>query len=274
MKKYFLLISFFVLLKPCFAQDSTAILKKYTYLCYFIYKGLRHEGSCFFYRKGAKNYMVSNYHILSGVNTAEGTQDAVDDTIIVVYSTHEVYKNEHFKIPVHIPADLTKFYSKPDIYAVEINEPPQAHLNYINEAIDAGYTHKIPETIFSYGYPATDQSTTRQRESLFKGPYVPVTKAGLFGTGIGDSGPDSTGNKKMERYYQLLTMAIKRYYFMIPVATEPGRSGSPVFGKFFDGNKTVYKFAGVMVGGVQREGANVSLALTAPVVMQYLETLP
>lgn len=274
MKKALLLTLLLALLKPCFSQDSTTVLKKYTYLCYFVDKGLRHEGSCFFYKKGAKSYMVSNYHIFSGVNTAEGTQNGVDDTMIVVYSAHEIYKNERFKIPVHIPIDLRKFYARPDIYAVEINEPPEAHLSYINQMIDPGYLNRAPSEIYSYGFPAVDQSPHQQKESLFTGTYAQVTKEGLFGNGIGDSGPDSTKNAKMERYYQLLTLALKRYYFMIPFPVEHGRSGSPIFGKFLENRKTVYKFTGVFVGGVQGKAANVTLALTASVVMGYLDSLP
>ena len=73
MKTFILLIfASYIFLNFNYHAQSLQDLKKYSYVCFSLdtQNHVIHSGVCYFYKNDSTTILLTNYHIISGINTA------------------------------------------------------------------------------------------------------------------------------------------------------------------------------------------------------------
>lgn len=257
-----------LIVSNCEAGDYT-FLRKYSYICINIANGTVINSTCFFYKGKSQIFLVNNYHALTGLDVFTAKQIFKVDTLQIIYPVRNSLETSILKVPVKIDNIIyKKFYDRPDIIGYPVNLPVDADINFINEIIDSGYLGLKPNEVFSFGYPANLQSWNSINQTLLYGNYeedfVPLQT-------LMQSDIAAMPEENMPDFFS----KIKKLNFFISALSEPGRSGSPVFGKFIEhkngDENCIYKFIGVIFG--QEEHIGKTWAIKGSVVNDYLKSL-
>jgi hypothetical protein len=248
MKKYILFIFLFITIKS-FSQSPND-LKKYSYLLYTLYKDrFTANGTAFFFERDQQTFIVTSYHVLSGIGGFDGVKNCNVDNLVVIYPTVSGKTGT-----THL--DLNQYQgmlSKPksivneiDLFGVSIlNIPANAKIYPINKLIDMTLFNKKPLQVFTFGYPGSkikyqdDKSIFKQNPILIRGKFLSY----------------ADWLKKRYDLKKVNTDTLKKMndkYFFIDTESFGGMSGSPVFGEFLVSQKgkkiKVVRFIGVLLG--------------------------
>ncbi len=218
----------------CFAQNPN-FLKKYSYFCFTKpVKSDVHIGTCFFYKNGADVYVVTNYHVMRGMDPILRRKTFESDTLIIVYPVNGSNNNKFSILDLrNEKVSVFYHYDRIDLECHLIKTPLNIKINFINDLIDKNYLKVKPTKLFVYGYPADLQPTNILNEK----PVV----------------AEVTG--KYHNYYKSYQLAyatktiqksVKQKEFEMDGFVRKGFSGSPVFGQFSQNGKYVYKLMGVV----------------------------
>jgi hypothetical protein len=109
-----------------FSQDSLDSLKKYSYPIYAQGRSICVNGTGFFYKKKDNRYLITNYHVLTNLNTITGKcEGETPSSVEILYKTKQG-KESSFVVP--LPPELKNiepfvWYQKIDIAAIRIEYP-------------------------------------------------------------------------------------------------------------------------------------------------------
>lgn len=252
------------------SQSQLDSLKKYSYICFFQNKetGIFENGTCFFYRTDSKLYIVSNYHVLSGMDPFTKIREFSIDTLFIKCKLLNSKDSCLVTTPIRLGTiEYFKFYEKPDLYAYNIKDLNYVEFNCINSLIDTSFFNKKPTEVYSFGYPSILQKDiSALNETLFKGYYEDDYTSLDSLIKISNTPEKNDPN---------IISKIKALNFLISPASMKGISGSPLFGKFIKYRNRkkiiVYKFIGVMFG--QLDDLNISYVIRADIANDYLKNL-
>lgn len=164
----FLVILLSVLSNNANAQRGKDSLAKYSYMIYGSYFNGRDSvtvtGTVFFIKKGAKTYLVSAKHVLSGWDVKNGSRS--DHYPDIMYIRMEKEGKTHF-CPVDIKSIKQKsnggfYYTDSDVVVMEFKEADNFQINSIEHLV----SKKIPakaQRVMVHGYPVHDASNYRYR---------------------------------------------------------------------------------------------------------------
>jgi hypothetical protein len=252
-------------------SESFDFLKIYTYLLDRKYKGkYMGNGSCFFFRAGNESFVVTAHHVLSPYNVFTNDIGTDTDTVILILKNKSAEKPLGF-IPLieyyealHKQMDIHK--GEIDIFKLKLQNSESLDVNYINNFIDTSYFNRIPDSIFSYGYPAETLSQSGIDASPLKGEYISFKDW---------YNKKEASNPFLRTRKSSIDSFDSRYFFISNIPLGRGVSGSPVFGKFsIDNNKGrgyATKFVGLLFG-VEEETKR-TWVLKAKYVCDYLNQL-
>lgn len=251
-----LLFIYFSTIFNCFSQNSN-YLKKYSYFCFTKpVNPVVHTGTCFFYKKGGETYVITNYHVMYGMDPILGRQTHLSDTLIVVYPVPNS-RNNKFSI-VELGKDKVKIFNHfqhIDLAYHLIKIPLNFKINYINDLIDKDYLKTAPNKLIIYGYPADLQ------------PINILNEKPVIDSVVGN----------YHNYYQNYNWSQLKYEAKESIAQKEfemtgylrkGFSGSPVFGEFYKKNKKIYKLRGLLSPG--RKKANAANCINLNSVYNFL----
>lgn len=230
-----------------YAQE-TAFLKKYSYLCF----GLDNQnkkissGTCYFYKKGTSTILITNYHVVSGISSAnDSIINKQIDTLYFTCDSNEMIVTQSVTVP-KLNARHALFYEKTDLIGIGIPLSKGNSVNYINDLIDTSYLNKKPDSVYLYGYPTSQiktdgkvissfsqQLVSGKYSDSFKFDFIPVFK---------------TPNSKTSMSEDEIITKLRNTEFTIDKKSYPGQSGSPIFGRFKVDKTWVYKFIGMLWG--------------------------
>ena len=196
-------------------------------------------GTCFFYKSHYGYTIISNYHVISGIDYENKITPI--DNLVLSYKTFNGSKknmilpigeiNKNYKTGINLKTEL-------DIFGIGLAKiPDDGSINFINDLIDTSYFDKIPDEIFCFGYPG--ETYQYNPENVFKSkPYLTQCKY-------------ISSEKYIKELSKKGTQTIldqKKYFFLSKTSLK-GMSGSPVFGKFIiykdSFKQPVYKFIGI-----------------------------
>lgn len=235
--------------------------------CYLELHGLGEprQASGFFWRRGEKVYLMTNWHVVTGTNPLDGKSKGwCPEKLQVEYFPRGVQQGTHFKIdniPI-IEIGLYEEFNSPfwlqhpkmfewgiDIIAIEISEQKvrdRSSLPCVNDFDFPKLRHFAGSEIFVLGHP-------RPREHSKYPVAFPIWKRGSIAS-------------------ELLVPFDMRPAFLIDCRTSGGMSGSPVFSRVFgpaalaDGsikidNVLTSEFMGVYSGRIHDDEDRASLGL-------------
>lgn len=261
MKRFTLIIIALYFIMDNVQSQTKNILMNYSYMCYSLDLKGGQSGTCFFYKKNSKIYVVSNYHVFTGADTFSGGRKKNDVRSLFIMYTSKKGGINKIEIPIEIEnINLAQYFDHMDLWGYLVNTPEDMEVNFINDLIDIQFMDKIPVELFIYGYPSHLQDLITP-----KGVTYVTHISNDFSNVIPNV--DKLPPEWQERAVVALKK-IKEQDFIISSGGPGGLSGSPVFGKFVADGKTEYKFYGVIFGYIDD---NRCIAIKPNVAIAYLQ---
>lgn len=248
-----LIIVLFLLTSSVIAQPNFTSFSKYSYPLIVVIGNHVKDGTGFLYKKNDKPFLISNYHVIKGMNSFSEKIEWVSDTINLKYMKSDGIS--YGILPIDISenkigkTEVFAVHDRIDLFAVEIKDLPKDGLfYYINNYIDKSFLNLIPDKIFFYGFPGNVKS----KKDIYDSPIQFLE--GQYNKGFEQW--DSTIRFKFPKFpveeIEKRKNMFNANYFFFPKRAAGGFSGSPVFGEFtMEENKvkkTIYKFIGVVFG--------------------------
>ncbi len=244
-------------------------LAKYSYFCFAINKSISYTGTCFLYQKNNQIFVVSNYHVFYAADLLGEKQVMHVDTLRIRYISTKTNKPKFYKI-VNDTDHITffKHYNSPDLMAKEIKDiPTDMPLNLINDLMEPAYFGRQPDSVMFIGYPAVFTKVTGPEQ-------VEVQRCFLKGdfencaTKFTNENQEAINNQTSS---SAVNRKINNSEFEIGIASLPGFSGSPVFGRFIKDGQEHYVFIGVVFAS--NLGNNFSMAIKGKVFYDFIKNL-
>ena len=144
-------------------------------------------------------------------------------------------------------------------------------VSYINDLIDTTYFSRKPDNAFLFGYPTGLIKT--DGKVIFS--FTQEMLAGKYSDNFTfDFSPRFiTARIKTVMSESEILDKLRKTEFTINNIGKPGESGSPVFGKFKQGDKWVYRFIG-MIWGCGNNDFPYSMAYSGQTIYQNLTRKP
>ena len=244
-------------------------LANYSYFCFAVNKSISYTGTCFLYQKNNQIFVVSNYHVFYAADLLGKKQVMHVDTLRIRYISNCTNKPKYYKIVNdQDKVEFFKHYDSPDLMAKRIdNIPDDMPVYLINDLIEPSYFNESPESVMLFGYPAIN--------TRVDGPdQVEVKQCALeggFDNRLEKFTSENVDGIKDEAVLKEVNRKITDKEFGIGVASLPGFSGSPVYGKFEKDGREYYKFIGVVFAANQAN--NFSVVIKGKVFFDFIKNI-
>lgn len=193
-------------------------------------------GTGFFVREKGSLYLVSNYHVLTGWNTAEKMRFDISDTLHLALLTKKTKKLYHYPIGIKKIKDTAShfyYWEKPDLFAYPLPDSVEKlyEIYPIESFIDKSFnSFEVPYEVFSLPY-------------FFDKGFKQIIISGKI---------YSQGNQ-VQLGFRTITDTSNYIFTPFPLEFVPmGGSGSPVFFRFITKDNLEVKekivFGGVIFG--------------------------
>jgi hypothetical protein len=250
-------------------ENESERLAKYSYPVFVVVDHRQHTGTAFFYRSADSVYLVSNYHMIKGMSPMKRSIDFISDTLFLKYPVKGSRDWKLTAIDIGKESigetEIFSMVDRIDLLKIPVDLPDDADIQFINDLIDPGYDHAVPEEVVVFGYPVPSGSIPPfySRQERLDGT---INTEGFdeYDASLRLNHPNAS-----DTALSILNATSKYYYFIKPYAQQ-GYSGAPIFGKFTTAdNKTIYRFVGVVFAG--QPATRQTWAIKGSVALKYLE---
>jgi hypothetical protein len=264
---FFLFISYNAL-----GQRPSDSLAKYSYpLVVLKPLNIVGDGTGFLYKKNNTTFLISNYHVIKGMDPFTKKIEWISDSLVLKYKKNN--SRDSGLLLIHINAgaigqtDLFEIHDRLDIIGIKVNLPSDGDFFFINNLIDTLLLNIKPQEVITYGYP----SRLRGNKSAFDSRID-------YCVGNYDDKFYEWEKKIVEKFPLFPREEIKRRadmfrvnYFFLSKRADGGFSGAPAFGKYIKNGKVVYKFIGLVFGF--NDDLHTTWAIKGVAALNYFKTL-
>lgn len=265
------LILLLLLASRLYSQSDLDSLKKYSYPIHAWSDNYCYNGTGFLYKTERALYLVTNYHILTNINTLTGTTEYEQPNYANIFYTGKNGIELCFK--VEIPDKLKKadsfyWYHKFDLIAIPIDRIPVGVPIYtVNHLINKATFTKHPTRVYVYGFPGleTNGNGCRHCEKTRESKLINNYQRWYDSTKV------LIRTDSQQKALNRAIIKIKRNYNCIKGSMEHGMSGSPVWGVYSNKGVTEVSLLGIVFSGNTEVGHEWSIK--PKMLARYLERL-
>lgn len=220
------------------------------------------NGTCFFYKKNRKIYLITALHCITDFAEKVGNH----------YKSKIQIQSHNGSLNFTITPELDNINKVNineglDIYVIQIDAPYLINkIYYVNDFIKPNVVNANPSSIICFGYPRQSSPATPEPHS-FESRIISTNE---YMKKIKEKFPDIPAKN-----FEKINNWIREKYFIIKGEDSVwygGYSGSPVFGEFVYNNKRNYYFLGILTQETSDSKANnLLIAINLKTVLEYFE---